>query len=157
MDLVAKRWKLISIQQTTNRRRIISRKSQDLALRGERFTSCYCKLSRILRFVDTLDKCVRTKADIQLCLFGKGKGKVLPRTGHEDPKGEQMYSSTLPSTSAIEGGGLSAPRPGRFIPQERPGTHCIGGWVGPRAGLDGWGKEAPEDGPLRSETCRADT
>ena len=22
-------------------------------------------------------------------------------------------------------------------PQERPGTHCIGGWVGPRAGLDG--------------------
>jgi len=22
-------------------------------------------------------------------------------------------------------------------PQERPGTHCIGGWMGPRAGLDG--------------------
>jgi len=21
--------------------------------------------------------------------------------------------------------------------RERPGTHCIGGWVGPRAGLDG--------------------
>jgi hypothetical protein len=28
------------------------------------------------------------------------------------------------------------PRP-RFAPGERtPGTHCIGGWVGPRAGLD---------------------
>jgi hypothetical protein len=28
-------------------------------------------------------------------------------------------------------------RPGRFTPWERaPGTHCIGGWVGPRAGLD---------------------
>jgi hypothetical protein len=25
-------------------------------------------------------------------------------------------------------------------PQERPGTHCIGGWVGPRAGLDECGK-----------------
>jgi hypothetical protein len=32
----------------------------------------------------------------------------------------------------------SAVRPGRFIPWERaPGTHWIGGWVGPRAGLDG--------------------
>jgi hypothetical protein len=28
------------------------------------------------------------------------------------------------------------PRP-RFSPEERiPGTHCTGGWVGPRAGLD---------------------
>jgi len=25
----------------------------------------------------------------------------------------------------------------------RPGTHCTGGWVGPRAGLDGWGKSCP--------------
>ena len=25
-------------------------------------------------------------------------------------------------------------------PRERIGTHCIGGWVGPRAGLDGCGK-----------------
>jgi len=31
----------------------------------------------------------------------------------------------------------SATRPGRFIPWERVhGTHWIGGWVGPRAGLD---------------------
>ena len=27
-----------------------------------------------------------------------------------------------------------------LYPQERPGTHCTGGWVGPRAGLDGCGK-----------------
>jgi hypothetical protein len=26
---------------------------------------------------------------------------------------------------------------------ERPGTHCIGGWVGPRAGLDGYAKSRP--------------
>jgi len=25
----------------------------------------------------------------------KGKGKIHPITGHEGPKGEQMYSSTL--------------------------------------------------------------
>jgi hypothetical protein len=28
-------------------------------------------------------------------------------------------------------------RLGSFTPRERaPGTHCIGGWVGPRSGLD---------------------
>ena len=31
------------------------------------------------------------------------------------------------------------PRPGRFIPGKN-GTHCTGGVVGPRAGLDGFGK-----------------
>jgi hypothetical protein len=30
------------------------------------------------------------------------------------------------------------PRP--LYPQERPGTHCMGDWVSPRAGLDGCGK-----------------
>jgi hypothetical protein len=39
--------------------------------------------------------------------------------------------------SALDGGEWSASRPGRFIPRERvPGTHWIGGWVGPRAVLD---------------------
>ena len=33
--------------------------------------------------------------------------------------------------------------PWPLYPQERPGTHCIGGWVGPRAGLDGCGKSRP--------------
>ena len=31
-----------------------------------------------------------------------------------------MYSSTLPSTSALDGGGWSAPRPGRFTPGKDP-------------------------------------
>jgi hypothetical protein len=40
-------------------------------------------------------------------------------------------------TSALVGGEWSASRTGRFTPGERaPGTHWIGGWVGPRAGLD---------------------
>ena len=58
-------------------------------------------------------------------------------------RGEQMFSSTLPSTSALDEGGWSTPRSGRFTPVERPGTHCIGGWVGLRAGLDGCGKSRP--------------
>ena len=41
-----------------------------------------------------------------------------------------MYSSTLSLTSAL-------------YSRERPGTHCTGGWVGRRAGLDGCGKSRP--------------
>ena len=47
----------------------------------------------------------------------KGKGKALPRTGHEGPEGEQMYSSTLSSTLTPEG---STPRPGHFNPEKDP-------------------------------------
>jgi hypothetical protein len=36
------------------------------------------------------------------------------------------------------------PRP--ICPQERSGTHCIGGWVGPRADLVGCGKSRPPMG-----------
>jgi hypothetical protein len=40
-------------------------------------------------------------------------------------------------TSALDGGEWSASLPGRFISRGRStGTHWIGGWVGPRAGLD---------------------
>ena len=56
-----------------------------------------------------------------LCVYeGKGKGKVHPRTGHEGPEGEQMYSCTLPSTSALDWGGCSTPRPGSFTPGKDP-------------------------------------
>ena len=51
-----------------------------------------------------------------LCKHSKGKGKIHPRTGHEDPEGDKMYSFTLPSTSMLDGGGWSAPRSGRFTP-----------------------------------------
>jgi hypothetical protein len=33
--------------------------------------------------------------------------------------------------------------PAALYPRERPGTHCTGGWVGPRAGLDICGKSRP--------------
>ena len=32
-----------------------------------------------------------------------GKGKVLPRTGHEGPEGEYRYNSTLSLTLAPDG------------------------------------------------------
>jgi hypothetical protein len=37
--------------------------------------------------------------------YGKGKGKVRPRTGHEGLEGEQRCSCTLSLTSALDGVG----------------------------------------------------
>jgi hypothetical protein len=40
-------------------------------------------------------------------------------------------------TLALDGGDSSASQPGRFTSAEKAsGTHWIGGWVGPKAGLD---------------------
>jgi hypothetical protein len=51
--------------------------------------------------------------------------------------GEWRYSSTHSMTSALDGEECSASRPGRFTQRERaPGTHWVGGWVGPRTVLD---------------------
>jgi hypothetical protein len=63
--------------------------------------------------------------------FGKGKGKVYPRTGHEGPGGKWMCSSTLSLTWALNGVGGQGHAPAT-LPRERSGTHCIGGWVAPR-------------------------
>jgi hypothetical protein len=51
---------------------------------------------------------------------------------------ERRYSSYSFSTSALDRGEWSASRPGRALPpgEWTPGTHCTGGWVGSRAGLD---------------------
>jgi len=61
------------------------------------------------------------KTEIGLCEQihfnkGKSKGKFPPRTGHEGPEWEHRYSSTLPLTLVLDGGGISRPRSGRFTP-----------------------------------------
>jgi hypothetical protein len=51
--------------------------------------------------------------------------------------GERRYNSYSYWTSALDGGEWSASRPGRALPPGKgPPVHWIGGWVGPRAGLD---------------------
>ena len=56
--------------------------------------------------------------------------------------GKKRYSSTLSLTSElyVVGGQRHAPA---ALPRERPGTHCMGVWVGSRAGLDRCRKLAP--------------
>jgi hypothetical protein len=60
--------------------------------------------------------------------------KAVPLQRKEALWAERRYSSYSLSTSALDGGEWSASRTGlAFTPGERtPGTHCTGGWVGPR-------------------------
>jgi len=57
-----------------------------------------------------------------------------------------MYSATLSLTSALYEVGGQRHAPAALRPGKSSGTHCIGGWVGPRAGLDGCGKSHPIPG-----------
>jgi hypothetical protein len=72
----------------------------------------------------------------------KVKGKVVPvflLTEHHSMKAYWRSGGIAPRflTPALDGDEWSASRTGRFTPGERaPGTHWIGGWVGPRAILD---------------------
>jgi hypothetical protein len=60
------------------------------------------------------------------------KRQSSPATRHGSAWGERRYSSYSFFTSALDWGEWSVSRP-----RERtPGTHCTGGWVGLRAGLD---------------------
>ena len=38
-------------------------------------------------------------------------------------------------------------------PGKSPGTHCIGGWVGPRASLDWCGKSRPHRDSIPGASC----
>ena len=73
------------------------------------------------------------------------KGKYHPRTVHEGLHREQMYSSTLYLTSMLEGMGGQRHTPAA-LPQERAVTHCVGGWVSLRPGLDMFGRIRPSPG-----------
>ena len=73
--------------------------------------------------IDSLYECLHMylyRGTYSICI--KVKVKFSLRTGHEGPEEEQMYSSTLPSTSALDGGGWSKPRPGRITPGKEPET-----------------------------------
>ena len=59
------------------------------------------------------------------------------------------YSSTLSLTPVVDGGEWTSPSPTALCPPppgQRPGTHFIGRWVVPRAGLNGCGKSHPLPG-----------
>ena len=63
-------------------------------------------------------------------------GRGHRRTDHHGQEEEWVYSSTLSSTSALDGVVVSVtPRP-IYAPEKTPSILCTGGWVGPRDGVD---------------------
>ena len=58
-------------------------------------------------------------------------------------RGSEMHSSTLSLTSTLDLEWVVNATPRPLYPREMLVTHCTGGWVGPRAGLDGCGKSCP--------------
>ena len=63
-------------------------------------------------------------------------------------RGETGCSSTLALTSVLNGGWVVTDMPRPLYCQELPGTHRIGGWVGPRASLDSCEKSHPHQGSI---------
>jgi len=64
-------------------------------------------------------------------------------TGLTAHKGSRGIALPFHDHGSIKGVRGQRHAPATLYPQERPGTHCTGGWVGPRAGLDRCGKSHP--------------
>ena len=80
-------------------------------------------------------------------LWCNTKGKFHHITCHEGTQVEWRYICTLSLTSGLDGVMVNAtPRSGRFTPREWPITHSVGGWVGPRVGVDACWKSRPPPG-----------
>ena len=75
-----------------------------------------------------------------MCLCGKVKVKFTLEQATKAQGGSRGIALSL--NSVLDGvGGQRHAQP--IYTQERPSTHCIGGWVGPRASLDRCGKSRP--------------
>jgi hypothetical protein len=72
-----------------------------------------------------------------MCSVVNDRGEVRTGMGHEGSEWKQRYSCILSSTLALDGVGLLTPCPGLFMSEKRPDKHCVGGWVCPKASLDG--------------------
>ena len=70
----------------------------------------------------------------------KVKGKNTLEHAMKAQTGEWRYSSTLSLNSGLYESGGERHDPAAF-PRERPGAHCIGGWVGPSADLSVQGRK----------------
>ena len=62
------------------------------------------------------------------------------RTAHRRSRGIALPFHDHDTGKAVRG---QHHAPAALYPQERPGTHCTGGWAGPRAGLDRCEKSRP--------------
>jgi len=68
------------------------------------------------------------------------------RTAHRGSRGIALLFHDHGTGKGVRG---QRHAPAAFYPWDRPGTHCTGGWVGPRAGLDRCRKYGPHRDSIR--------
>ena len=140
----------LHIKETVYRRLV------DLSPRG---VSCHNCVPPARSWIMSLCKDVcRPGLAIHLLNFGKAyrqskvEAKFHPRTDHEDPEGDQRYSSTLFFYSRRYMGWVFHTTSRPFYPRKLLGTHCIGSWVGTRVDMDGCGKSCPHRDSIRGRS-----
>jgi hypothetical protein len=102
------------------------------------------KLYRIYKYVySRISRNIKRSILSTVSLNRSRSWNVLPvDTGHTHTHTYIYIVRNFTDLGARRGWVVSAtPRP--LYPRERPGTHCTGGWVGPRAGLDVYEKSRP--------------
>jgi hypothetical protein len=92
-----------------------------------------CAIYTVKCAIYTLTICISVSERFLPILWHKGE--VHPTKGHAGPVGEQRYRSTLSLTSTLEWGRGGGGKHNALatLPQERPGNHCMGDWMGPTA------------------------
>jgi len=75
-----------------------------------------------------------------LLIWGKVKVKFTPELATKAQMGSRNIALLFFLTSALDAVGGERHASVALPPGKRPGNNCVGGWVGPTAGLDGCGK-----------------
>ena len=104
-------------------------------------TICTCQHFPFLNYIKKV-KCTLVQA-LRLC---------TGRMAHRGSRGIALLFFDHGTRKGVRG---QLHAPAALYPRERPGTHCTGGWVGPRAGLHRCGKSRPHrdsiPGPSRPQ------
>ena len=83
--------------------------------------------------------CTECKVKVK-CTLVQALRLCTSRTAHIESRGIALLFLDHGTSTRVRG---QCHSPAAIYPQDRPGTHCTGVWVGPRSGLDKCGKSRP--------------
>jgi len=93
---------------------------------------------------------IKLKPQLRLRYYKKVKCTLVQAlmlcTGHTAHRGSRSIARVFHVQRHYKGVRGQRQAPTALYTRERPGTHCTGGWVEPRVGLDRCGKSRPPPG-----------